>query len=391
MIDSPRAVVLATLDTKRIEADCLLNRLRRNGLACDVVDTSLESGGVVLSGKEKVEAMRKAALKAGLEVQRASGEGALVFVGIGGGTGAQVAAQALSSLPLETPKLLVTTLASDLRKFAAIHGIVLVPTVADLIGTGPAIRNSLSDAASMAAALARGGERERLRDHPTIGITALGVVAPLIDAIVARFARAGHEVTTFHANGFGGAAFARWGRDGLFSGIADCAIHELTRLLGGSGGELMEDRLAVRRPIPRVLLPGGINFFSRGGIETLDSSELNRPHYRHSPDFTHVALETAEMGQAGRLVADSLNESECSNAFILPMRGFSSEDREGGAIENPSGRVAFARELRAILRGNAEIIELPYHINDTRTAEFAATVLLRIMASGNPSNAQKEY
>ncbi|MCY4463176.1 MAG: Tm-1-like ATP-binding domain-containing protein [Albidovulum sp.] len=385
MSESPLAVVLATLDTKRRETEFLVNRLRRFGLACEVLDTSLESGGKLLSGEEKVNAMREASEKASLAVGRAAARDAKVFVGMGGGTGAQVAATAMMTLPLETPKLLVTTLASDLREFAALNGIVLVPTIADLVGTGPAIRNSLSSAAAMASALAKDVERDEIRDRSAIGITALGVVAPIVDSVVERLESAGHETATFHANGYGGAAFSKWARRGLFSGMMDCATHEVTRLLYETGSSLLSDRLAGHAGSPRVLLPGGINFFTKGAIEALGGDDLGRPHYRHSPAFTHVALKDDEMADAARIIACSLNGSEGECAIVLPMGGFSTEDRDGGAIENRSGRNAFAEELRSSLNSAAAVIELDSHINDRETAFVAADALLRMM----PKEAEK--
>ena len=126
--------------------------------------------------------------------------------------------------------------------------------------------------------------------------------------------------------------------------------------------------------VPRVVLPGALNFIGLGAIETVPERYLTRSHYRHSNQFTHVKLTSEEMEAQAEALADALNESCAQCRVLIPMGGFSHEDRPGGAIEDAALREVAAQTLEN--RAQAyEVTRMPHHINTRETAHAAVAAL----------------
>ena len=288
-------LLLATYDSKEEEAAYLERAMGRLGVPCERIDLSLRSGGAQWSASGKLEGMGRAAARAIEEIAFRPRSGRHMVVAIGGGTGGQIALEVLRALPIEMPKLLVSTLPFDPRHALADNAIVLVPTVADLAGLNATVRQALDRAAAIAFGLWSAElPQRRVATAPSVGLTALGVTAGGVDAAVRRLRALGHETTVFHANGFGGAAFARWCRAGAFSAVIDYTTHELTRLHVAGIHVEMPDRFTVAGALPRVVVPGGVNFVGMGEPHLMPEAMRARPHYRHSPLFTHVKVTEEE-------------------------------------------------------------------------------------------------
>ncbi len=96
-----------------------------------------------------------------------------------------------------------------------------------------------------------------------------------------------------------------------------------------------------------------------------------RPHYSHSPLFTHVQCSEAEMIKCANILGERLCQATAPVRVLIPMGGFSSEDRPGGAIESKALRQAFADTLETYL----PLTRLEGHINDGSVANAAVDAL----------------
>jgi uncharacterized protein (UPF0261 family) len=74
-------------------------------------------------------------------------------------------------------------------------------------------------------------------------------------------------------------------------------------------------------------------------------------------------------------MAQDLNRAKGETVVIIPSRGFSEYDREGGVFYDPDGREAFTETLKRHLRPQAKLIDLDAHINDPQFATKAAEVM----------------
>ncbi|MEO1238493.1 MAG: Tm-1-like ATP-binding domain-containing protein [Pseudomonadota bacterium] len=376
-----RALILATLATKAEEVAFMAARMAQHDVDVETIDLSLEANGKVLGGPAKAQAIDHAAGRVVDQVTQAMDEGVNMVIGLGGGTGAEIALKVLRAMPITFPKMLVTTLPFDPRYALADNSVVLVPTLADLNGLNATLREVLENAAALAAGLCRAKRRaDTCVSAPSIAITGLGAtdsaVRPLIEALQDQ----GEETTVFHANGFGGAAFARFAERGAFSALIDLTPHELTRINIAGDHVPMPGRFTAAPEKPRIVLPGGLNFLGLGAKSLVPKRFLERPHYEHSGLFTHVKLTEPEMANMATHLAGALNACTGPRTLIVPMGGFSHHDAPGGAIEDPGLRGVFLDTMRAELSSDVKITELEGHLFDPSVTQ---AILAELAAFAN--------
>ena len=372
-------MLLATLDTKAEEVDYTIEALAENGIQARLYDVSLRCSGGWLHGKAKIDAMQRTSATVMGEIGPLLGPSFQAIMGIGGGTGGQIIADVMRQLPFGYPKVLVTTLPFDPRAMLADNSIVIVPTLADISGLNATLRQSLDQAAALVAGICRNPRRRtHVSEAPSVAITALSATGGGVDALRRIIREDGRESTVFHSNGFGGAALVRWCDAGAFDGVIDYTIHDLTRIhVGGARTDMPRRfRAASENGVPQVIVPGGANIIGLGEIDYLDPAYLERPHYHHSRLFTHVKMTEDEMRHCARVLGEELSRARSFVSVLVPMGGFSAEDRTGGAVEDPNLRNVFLETLRDSVEGCVPIMAREEHINDPAFARAAYDTLI---------------
>jgi len=374
-----RVLLIGTFETKRAELDYLAGALEDHGLEVSTLDVSLANNGVIWSGAEKLSQMAAKAEAAAAHITEHSAECA-VAIGVGGGTGGEIILAAMKGLPSAYPKILITTLAFDPRPALADSSITIIPTLCDIEGLNTYLKQVFENAAAGVAGLAK---RRTVpgSGKACVAITTLGATG-IAGAEIARILDAtGHEATVFHANGYGGAAFTRFVEEGHAQGVIDLNVHELGRLRLAGAHVPMPTRFSAAHDLPRIVLPGALNFIGLGAIDTVSDAHKARPHYRHTAQFTHIKLTTDEMADQATALADQLNAAGAPCHVILPMGGFSHEDRPGGAIEDPGLRAIAAETLERCAK-NYTTQRIDHHINTPDCAQVAVAALLERMLHG---------
>ncbi|MBY4891258.1 Tm-1-like ATP-binding domain-containing protein [Rhodobacteraceae bacterium N5(2021)] len=367
-----RVLLIGTFETKQAELGYLADALPRNGVDVEEVDVSLGSGGVIWSGTEKLARMAEKAQIAATRIAARCGA-CDVALGVGGGTGGEIVLAALKGLPAAYPKLLITTLAFDPRAALADTAITLIPTLCDIEGLNPALRQVFENTAAAVAGLCAAPRAPR-SDALSVAVTTLGATNRAGVEVTRLLAETGREATVFHANGYGGAAFTRFVAEGTAKAVIDLGVQELGRLRLAGAHVPMPARFSCANALPRVVLPGALNFIGLGAVETLSTAHLARAHYRHSGQFTHVKLTEDEMADQAKALAEALNAATAPCRVLVPMGGFSHEDRPGGAIEDPNLRNVAADVLEANARA-FDVTRLPRQINTPETARAVIRAL----------------
>ncbi len=358
-------LLLATMDTKAEETGFLKDALAANGVDTEIIDVSLDSDGAIWGGVEKSARIAAIAGDKGAEVSRRIQEGMHAVVALGGGTSGDIILRVMRALPYHFPKVLVTPMPFDPRPAVADNSIILVPSITDIAGLNPFLRQVLSQTAALVAGLCS-VDNASFVPEPTIGITALSATGGALDGLVSGLRKLGQEPTVFHANGFGGAAFARFTAAGAFSAAIDMTTHEATRILFEGDHVAMPTRFTAAANIPRVVLPGGLNFLGLGPIHTLTAVQRASPHFQHSGLFTHVKLTPEQMTTTANWLAGELNKATAPTHVVVPMGGFSHRDCQGGEIEDPQLRQICLDTLTARAK-TFKVEALPGHINDATT------------------------
>lgn len=375
----PRVLVLATLETKSEETNFLMQCLAEHGVAAQSIDLSLHAGAV-LGGPEKLQAMNRAVDRAKTAVAEMSSGDVNVVIGIGGGTGGEIALRVLQSLPVTYPKVLLTTLPFDPRIAAADSSIIIVPTLADICGLNPTLRELLENTAALTAGLC---STRRTVDaciaETSVGITALGATEGAVTPLVTALREHGQESTVFHSNGYGGAAFTRFIQRDAFNALVDLTPHELTRIEVAGAHVDMPDRFRAGSDLPRIVLPGALNFIGLGEQASLPDQYKNRAQYAHSSYFTHVKLSENEMAHVAAELATLLNALTGPVSLIIPMGGFSHQDRPGGAIEDLNLRQIFLDTVQTQISSRIGVTVLEEHLFDPTVTVAITNTLEKLL------------
>ncbi|HZB76728.1 MAG TPA: Tm-1-like ATP-binding domain-containing protein [Solirubrobacteraceae bacterium] len=407
MESGPWIALIGTLDTKGEEIGYVRDRLLALGARPLVIDTGIlgEPSGcepdiphaeVAAAAGDDLAGVREAGSR-GAAVERmlagvravclrlyAEGrlDGALC---LGGAEGGLMGAAAMHALPVGVPKLIVTPSASGRREFAPFMGetdTVVMHSVVDILGLHPISRAIFDNAAAAVVGMARdGGGAVGDLGERTVGVTMLGQTTPGVMVLREKLLEAGHAPVIFHANGVGGPAMEKLAAVGALAGIVDYTLSELANSLMDGVHATGPDRLRVagRRGLPQVVVPGCCDFFNQGAPHTLPERFRGRKSYYHNPVATLVRLSVQEGVELGELIAERLAGSTGPVRVIAPTRGFSLADAEGGDLWDPEADRAFLDALRDALRTDFAYEEVDAHVDDPAFAELVADRYLSLV------------
>jgi uncharacterized protein (UPF0261 family) len=410
---SPAIALLGTLDTKGEEIAYVRDRLRALGARPLVIDTGIlgapagctpdvTRAEVAAADGDELEAVRAAGSR-GAAVERMLagvravclrlyGEGNLDgALCLGGAEGAIMGAGAMHALPVGVPKLIVSPSASGRRAFAPFMGetdTTVMHSVVDILGLHTISRAIFDNAAAAVVAMAReGGGAVGALGERTVGVTMLGQTTPGVMRLRERLLEAGHAPVVFHANGVGGPAMEKLAATGALAGVVDYTLSELANSLLDGVHATGPERLSVagRHGLAQVVVPGCCDFFNQGARDTIPERFRDRKSYFHNRVATLVRLSESEGAELGRLIAERLAGSTGPLCVIVPARGFSLVDAEGGALYDPAADRAFIDSLRDALRADIAFEEVDGHVDDPAFADLVADRYLTLVKE--PANA----
>jgi uncharacterized protein (UPF0261 family) len=303
------------------------------------------------------------------------------MIGIGGGGGTSIVTSGMRELPLGLPKVMVSTLASgDVSSYVDISDIMMMPAVTDLAGLNGLSRVILHNAAQAIAGMAS-APAPKAEGKPAIGLTMFGVTTPCVTAIVDRL-RDRYDCMVFHATGTGGRTMEKLADSGLLTGVIDITTTEVCDLLFGGVLPATEDRFGAiaRTRLPYVVSVGALDMVNFWAPDTIPERYLGRLFYRHNPNVTLMRTTVEECAQIGRWIAGKLNLCDGPVHLLIPEKGVSALDIEGGAFHDPEADAALFTALSETLdvTPNRRIERLPCHINDPEFAEAAVAAFREI-------------
>lgn len=373
--------VLATCNTKQAEADFLASALTNSGLRPVIIDISISKADQKNQLKQKTDLMQASAENARKELSKLMDKGLAGAIGIGGGTGTWVCIKAMEKLAFGWPKVIVSTLAYDVRASIASTDIILIPSVADIQGLNPTLRKVLENAAAVMFGLTNFAPPRTHPKKPVIGITSLGVTNDAVTGISARLIDAGFEVTSFHATGMGGRAYERWISMGKLDGVIDLTTQELHGLSYGAPIVCDQNRLlnAAATGVPQVIIPGGMDFIARGHIDTLTNHELTRPRFCHSPEYTHIRVTDEQVTTTAKIMAERLNNATGPLTVVVPLGGFSVEgSRPDGSMWDPDLCKLFSTVLQQHLNPSIPVTTSPEAITNPAFHDLVLKIFFKM-------------
>ena len=156
-------------------------------------------------------------------------------------------------------------------------------------------------------------------------------------------------------------------------------------LLGGNraAGPRRLER-AGKMGIPQIITPCGFDMLSCGPLERKEREDplwVSRGLKERKlfiPDAFRVQARTTsgELIEVAKQVAKKLNKAKGPVMALIPLRGWSSLDKEGMPLYDPEADRAFIHELKIQLDPKISLVELDLHLN---TREFAQEAVNRFL------------
>ena len=402
----PKTIVLvASLDTKGAELSFVKEIIRKEGINTLVVDFGVlgrpgfapdidrkivaEAGGRTIehlsSGERKDEAMRVmadglAAIVANLyEDRRLDG-----ILGMGGTGGTSIATTAMRALPVGVPKVMISTVGGgDVSAYAGTRDITFVPSIVDVAGLNRISRRIYANGAGAIVGMVKQevappGTEEK----PLIAASMFGNTTKSVDNARGILTGAGYEVLVFHATGTGGRTMEDLIADNYFRALLDITTTELADYVCGGVFDAGPARCqaAGRAGIPVVMVPGCVDMANFGAPATVPERYRGRRLYEWNANVTLLRTDIDENVKIGLMIAAAANSAKGPVAIVIPLRGVSMLDSEGGKFWDPDADNACFETIRSNVRSGVRVIELDLNINDVKFSTAAANELLAMLS-----------
>ncbi len=407
--------IVGTHDTKGEEIAYLKALIERRGHRVLTIDTGLlgrpllEPGisreavagrcgktlEEILARKDKsyaIETMTRGAIAVVRELQAS---GALQgIIALGGGQGTVMGTAVMRSLPFGVPKVMVSAVANGQATFGPFVGtrdITVLHSVADVLGLNSVTRRVIAEGAGAVCGMVEMEVPGEEREGRAIGVTTAGVTTACATTIRRRLEDAGFEVVSFHCNGVGAEAMEELVEEGRIAGVVDLSPKDIPDLLYGGIMPAYPRRMepTVRKGIPYLVIPGTVDFILHGPIERVAPDVLRRKHVKHNPLHTHVRADRREMAGSGRFIAARLARGTGPRVVLVPTRGFSQLNVEGGPLYDPGSDAGFLEGLSAELALHPDhgvvVRTVPLHINDPAFGELVAREMIALMSDPDGS------
>jgi uncharacterized protein (UPF0261 family) len=137
--------------------------------------------------------------------------------------------------------------------------------------------------------------------------------------------------------------------------------------------------------IPQVVVPGCLDMVNFGHPDTIPDRFKSREFYSWAPDVTLMRTNKEENKILGERLAQRLNLSKAPVSVLLPKKGISQIDSEGGIFFGPETNRILFETINENVSDKIKVAELNLHINDEEFAEELVKVLLNIIEGDQSS------
>ena len=295
-------------------------------------------------------------------------------LGLGGSGNTALVTQAMRALPIGTPKLMVSTVASgNVAPYVGPSDTAMMYSVVDVAGINAISRRVIANAAHAAAGMALNTPPEAgAAEKPGVGMTMFGVTTACV-TMLREALEATHECYVFHATGAGGRSMEKLADSGLVAALIDLTTTEVPDFLVGGVFPCDDDRFGapIRTRLPYVGSVGAVDMVNFGAKDTVPARFAGRNLYVHNPQVTLMRTTPEENAAIGRFIVERLNRMEGPVRFLLPLGGVSAIDVPGMPFHDPAADAALFETIRAGFAPapNRELVEVPAAINDRAFAD----------------------
>ncbi|NRF96134.1 Tm-1-like ATP-binding domain-containing protein [Paenibacillus frigoriresistens] len=394
--------LIGALDTKGVEFEFLSKEIDRHGHKFLIIDTGVigdpylkpsisneevaSAGGTSLKDltnrNDRGEAMAVMAAGAAKVVRELYKRGAIQgIIGMGGTAGTSVSSNAMRTLPIGFPKMIISTVAAgNTRGYLGAKDIVLYPAVVDVAGINRISRIVFTRAAAAICGMVE-SEDAAVINKPVIAATMFGNTTQCVERARTQLEQEQYEVLVFHCTGTGGQTMESLVADEYIDAVLDITTTEWADEIAGGVFAAGSDRgdAAANRGIPQVIVPGCVDMVNFWARSTVPPQYSHRNLYEWNPNITLMRTTPEENARIGQILAEKANTSKGPVAFLLPLQGVSILDSPGQPFWHPEANQSCFNAIKANLKAGIPIYEMDCNINDAVFAERAVELLLQML------------
>jgi uncharacterized protein (UPF0261 family) len=307
--------------------------------------------------------------------------------GVGGGTSSLVGTSVMKGLPFGMPKLMASPMAahpSYVGKYVGTSDITMHHTVLDVVKMNPLLKAQITNAVGAICGMVEMTQGTKIKfDKPCVAISSFGFAEMAVQTALGMLDEAGFTPIVCHAQGKGDKAMEDMIRSGAFHGVLDICTGGIVENLFKGNRDPGPDRLmaAVETGIPMVLAPCGLDILSYGGRPDMLEKTKNRPQYVQDSLRVQVRTTAEELRKAADVIAERLNRAKGKWTFLIPLKGWSSQDLEGRIIYDPQADAAFVARLKEKLIDPARVKEVELHLYTPEFARVAVDEFVQLHAA----------
>lgn len=304
------------------------------------------------------------------------------ILALGGSMGTSLATAVMRSLPIGIPKVMVSTMASsDTRPYLDNKDIVMIPSVADIVGLNRVTKRVFAIAAGAILGMVTSDPGPIPSEKPLIGLSLHGDLMPCMSLSKTMLEEKGYEVVIFAAVGSGGKSLEELINQGIIDGVFDLVTHEIACHLFGGLCDAGPSRLeaAGRKGIPQLIVPGKVDIITFSTGLGVPERFKGRKPWMHNPDLGLVRLNKEEMSLVGETMVEKLNKASGPTAVVIPRRGLSGYGKGWEEFYDEGADFALFDILKKRLKPEIRVVEIDAKINDKVFAEKAIDLVDELM------------
>ncbi len=391
-----KIVIIGTVNTKADQLGFLKERIESRGHKAILMDISMggrpafqaditpeEIAGLAGKDIEEIRASKDRlsitnAMTAGAQqkaldlLSRGELDG---IVSLGGTTIALIGSQVMSKLPFGIPKVIgvPAAMAGYVEKWFGSTDSVVMQLIMEIAGMNDLVKNAIAQVAGTIS-----GMVEEAYDYtslelpyPSVAVTELGFSDQCAKYVGQFLTEKGYNAYFFHAQGISDRAMDRLISQGHFESVIEIVPAGLIeeRFKGNRPAGMARLDAAGERGIPQVWAPCCLNITGAGITRTNREKYLATGKVLEIDELRAMArFPRDELLIGAQLYAEKINKAKGPIKLVVPLRGWSSLEREGSPLLDPEEDQIFIEELKKNLRIPLEIEEVDCNLEDIDTA-----------------------
>jgi uncharacterized protein (UPF0261 family) len=310
------------------------------------------------------------------------------IVSLGGTTIALIGSQVMSALPFGLPKVMAVPAAMPayVSQWFGAKDAAVMQVIMEIAGMNDLVKNAISQVAGVISGMVEETTDYRTLKlpHPAVAVTEIGFSDQCAKNVENLLTEKGYHTFLFHAQGVSDRAMDRLISQGFFDAVIDIVPAGLIeeKFKGNRPAGMARLDAAGERGIPQVWAPCCLNITGAG------PTRVNREKYVASGRVYKIDAMRAmarfpldEMLEGARLYAEKINKAKGPIKLVVPLRGWSSLDREGSILYDPQEDRLFIQELKKHLTVPLAMEEVDCNLEDMDTAVSLVNSLEQMMAS----------